>query len=204
MRTVVTPARKWTTGIGLACMAMACTLAAAKPSAATNGTTTTTLGVDRCSQPISMGSLPTATDCLYILNAAVGLQPCGCVCDPSGDGNKTATDALLCLNVAVGADLPLSCSCGVTTTTIDTTTTTTSTTTTTMGGVDPLAGQMDYDARCAFCHRAGSHDTSGDFSDLAGDGDKLAMDLGALDQFMSGLFMTQPEIDNMAAFLDGL
>jgi hypothetical protein len=45
---------------------------------------------------------------------------------------------------------------------------------------------------------------SGDLSDLAGDGDKLVMDLGALDEFTDGLFMSQQEIDNMAAFLDGL
>jgi hypothetical protein len=80
----------------------------------------------------------------------------------------------------------------------------TTTTTTLGGGVDPIAGRDDYDARCAFCHRAGSHDASGDFSDLAGDGDKLVMDLGALDEFMDGLFMTQQEIDNMAAWLDAL
>ncbi len=226
MRIAATDTRTWITRLGLAASALACALLVAPQSYAANGevgTTTTTLGVERCSQPVSMGARPTATDCLFILKAAVGLQSCGCICDPSGDGSKTATDALICLNVAVGVDLPLMCPCGVTTTTLSTTTSsttststtttttsttttsTTSTTTTTMGGgPDPIAGRADYMERCAFCHRAGSDDPSGDFSDLAGDGNKLVMDLGGLDEFMDGLFMTQPEIDDMAAYLDGL
>jgi hypothetical protein len=103
--------------------------------------------VAACSQPVSTGAGPVASDCLFILNVAVGLQTCGCECDPNGDFKQTATDALTCLNIAVGVDLPLDCPCGVTTTTVDTTsttvttvtTTTTSTTTTTMGGpINPL------------------------------------------------------------------
>lgn len=106
----------------------------ALPAAPIGATTT-----PACSQPVSTGAMPVASDCLFILNAAVGLQTCGCECDPSGDSKTTATDALTCLNVAVGVDLPLACPCGgttttTTTTTTSTTTTTTSTTTTTMGG----------------------------------------------------------------------
>jgi hypothetical protein len=73
-----------------------------------------------CSQPVSTGSAPVASDCLFILGVAVGLQSCTpqpCVCDPTGDGNATASDALLCLNTAVGGSTTLSCPCGPTTTT---------------------------------------------------------------------------------------
>ncbi len=86
----------------------------------------------QCSQPVSSGESPVATDCLFILNAAVGLQTCetACICDVNGTGGApNATDALICLNVAVGIDVSLDCPCATTTTT-DTTNTTESTTTT--------------------------------------------------------------------------
>ncbi len=76
-----------------------------------------------CAQPISNGALPTASDCLKLLNVAVGIgdcSPCGdCVCRPSGGPATTATDALLCLFKAVGQSVSLSCPCdgGSTTTT---------------------------------------------------------------------------------------
>jgi hypothetical protein len=81
----------------------------------------------QCSQPVSSGSLPVATDCLFILGAAVGLQNCAsaCVCDVNGSGGApNATDSLVCLNVAVGVNIALDCPCDVTTTTDSTTTTT--------------------------------------------------------------------------------
>jgi hypothetical protein len=93
-----------------------------------------------CSQPASGGAKPAATDCLYILNVAVGLLTCTpeCICAPKGDLPAAATDALVCLQVAVNQPVPLACPCDGTTTTTappGTTTTTasggTSTTTTT-------------------------------------------------------------------------
>ena len=41
-----------------------------------------------CGQPASTGDNPTATDCLFILQAAVGAQTCTpeCICDTSGVG----------------------------------------------------------------------------------------------------------------------
>jgi hypothetical protein len=77
-------------------------------------TTSTTLPVVAgCAQPVSSGPAPVSTDCLYILQAAVGSQTCTpeCICSPNGDDTISATDALLCLNVAVGVDLPLNCPC---------------------------------------------------------------------------------------------
>ena len=65
-----------------------------------------------CGQPQSNGSGPVATDCLFILNAAVAVTTCTevCVCDVNGSGgNPNATDALVCLNVAVGVPGLLNC-----------------------------------------------------------------------------------------------
>ena len=61
---------------------------------------------------MSTGVKPVATDCLFILNAAVGLQTCtfACTCDINGSGgNPNATDALICLNAAVGVTGVLNC-----------------------------------------------------------------------------------------------
>ncbi len=104
-----------------------------------------------CSQPVSSGASPVATDCLYILRTAVGLLTCDptCICDLNASGgNPNATDSLGCLNAAVGVPNLLNCDCptgsttttvgGSTTTTVDggstTTTTGDGTTTTTIGG----------------------------------------------------------------------
>ena len=91
------------------------------PTTTTTSTTTSTIPTDlKCAQPVSTGAAPVASDCLFILNAAVGTQSCEpdvCVCDPSGDGNIVATDALLCLNNAVGIPAPLDCPCGAAITT---------------------------------------------------------------------------------------
>ncbi len=91
------------------------------------------------------------------------------------------------------------------TTTTMTTTTTMSTTTTTMGGGNIAAGTADYDARCAFCHAAGAHDTSAEFAnDLAQLGAALVADLGTIDGSMTGLLMSPTELLDMDAFLSSL
>lgn len=52
----------------------------------------------------------TATDALFALNAAVGLQTCApCICDVAGSGSVAASDALLLLNAAVGVPVELAC-----------------------------------------------------------------------------------------------
>jgi len=65
----------------------------------------------RCGQPVTSGSNPTATDCLYILKTAVGAQACTpeCLCDVNAAGGVTASDALLCLKKAVGQNVTLDC-----------------------------------------------------------------------------------------------
>lgn len=96
-----------------------------------------------CSQPLSNGPAPVATDCLWILNAAVLLQTCTpqCICAPSGDLPISATDALVCLQKSVGQSITLHCPCGssgssttTSSTRLETTTTVLNTTTTTVGG----------------------------------------------------------------------
>lgn len=66
-----------------------------------------------CSQPVSNGTAPVATDCLFILNAAVGLQTCSpeCICAPSGELPISASDALACLQKSVGQPITLDCPC---------------------------------------------------------------------------------------------
>ncbi len=94
-----------------------------------------------------------------------------------------------------------------TTTMAPPTTTLPPTTTTTMPqGPDPAAGMADYDARCAVCHAARGHDMTRLMGapDLAGKGNKLRSDLGAIAKVMSGLTMTDQEIANMAAWLNSL
>lgn len=80
-------------------------------------TTTSTMGpacpfpTEKCSRPVNPADdKPKAGDCLYILRAAVGIQPCClCPCDADGNGSTTAADALRCLRVAVGAPAELEC-----------------------------------------------------------------------------------------------
>jgi hypothetical protein len=119
-----------------------------------------------CSQPVTNGTNPTASDCLFILRSAVGSETCTpvCVCDPSGAGGVTASDALVCLKKAVGQDVALACPapCGggtttsstttsSTTTSTSSTTTNTETTTTTVGGGQPqlTAGDFPSVSPCA-------------------------------------------------------
>jgi len=75
-----------------------------------------------CAQPLSNGALPNATDCLYILQAAVFIRTCdpACECAPKGALPPSATDALICLKAATGQPVTLNCPppCGTTTTTI--------------------------------------------------------------------------------------
>ena len=87
-----------------------------------------------CGQPRSTGSLPTATDALFALRTAVGLESCALrICDVDGSCTVSAADALRLLKVSVGTALALDCAgpCGSTTTTQPSTTTSTSTTSTT-------------------------------------------------------------------------
>jgi hypothetical protein len=67
----------------------------------------------RCAQPLSAGDNPVATDCLFILGAAVGTQTCSpqCVCAPTGSLPVKATDALMCLARATGQAVALNCPC---------------------------------------------------------------------------------------------
>ncbi len=63
-----------------------------------------------CAQPVTTGDGPTATDCLYVLRAAVGVEDCdACICDADASGGIVATDALTCLRSAVGQPGGLAC-----------------------------------------------------------------------------------------------
>jgi Tol biopolymer transport system component len=62
------------------------------------------------SQTGSDTKVTTASDALFLLQAAVGLQTCElCVCDVNDSGNVTASDALAALGFAVGQAIELSC-----------------------------------------------------------------------------------------------
>lgn len=97
-----------------------------------------------CSQPLSNGDDPVTSDCLYILQAAVGSRTCdpACVCDVNGSGTSTSSDALVCLRASVGLEADLNCPSPC----VNPTTTTTSTTTTTL----PEVGVMNE--ACVVCH----------------------------------------------------
>ncbi len=72
-------------------------------------TTTTTLpDAGNCGDPDANGL--TATDALFILASAIGLQTCStCVCDVDGSGGVAASDALRTLQAAVGTPVELAC-----------------------------------------------------------------------------------------------
>ena len=62
-----------------------------------------------CARPLCNGAT-LAADCLFILQAAVGLRQCEpCVCDVDGSGVLAAGDALACLDIAVGGTTPRVC-----------------------------------------------------------------------------------------------
>ena len=71
-------------------------------------------GVGSCSQPVSSGVDPVATDCLFILRAAVGSTTCSkpCICQPRGISPTKASDALVCLQYSVGQPVEIDCACG--------------------------------------------------------------------------------------------
>lgn len=71
-----------------------------------------------CATPVSHGTLPKATDCLFILRAAVGAVTCSpeCICRPTGGDEVTPSDALVCLRAAVGQPFSPDCNCPTTTT----------------------------------------------------------------------------------------
>lgn len=86
-----------------------------------------------CGQPQSIGTKPSAGDCLVVLKSAVKVASCDlCICDVNNSTSITATDALQCLKKAVGLPVALTCpSCDpVPTTTLASTGSTTSTSTT--------------------------------------------------------------------------
>jgi hypothetical protein len=66
-----------------------------------------------CGQPRTSGQKATATDCLFLLQFAVGAQEFDrpCICDLDRSGVTTATDALMCLRIAVGNPLQTNCYC---------------------------------------------------------------------------------------------
>jgi len=176
--------------------------------------TTTTLAAEACAAPVTGSPLPTATDCLFILGAAVGTETCEpeCACAPKGSLPVSASDALLCLQTAVGGSVSLDCPCGSPSSTTTTTTstsvtstsgTTTSTTTTTAPSAVE-AGRATYDARCASCHKAGSYDTMGFASDLRTKGELLVPNLGDLNPMMAAITLSQREIDDLRAFFASL
>src|SRR5689334_22924879 len=79
-------------------------LASAAPALAAKGD---------CSQPVSSGTGPLTSDCLFILKVSVGSQTCdpACICAPQDGVPVLASDALRCLRKAVGQDVALACGC---------------------------------------------------------------------------------------------
>lgn len=72
-------------------------------------------GLGDCSQPVTTGADPVATDCLRVLRVAVGTQTCSanpCICRPKGGATTKASDALVCLQYSVGQPVTLDCNCG--------------------------------------------------------------------------------------------
>jgi cysteine-rich repeat protein len=62
-----------------------------------------------CGDPNQDGR-KTASDALFVLNVAVGLQTCAlCTCDVDSSSSISASDALRLLNFSVGLPVPLSC-----------------------------------------------------------------------------------------------
>jgi hypothetical protein len=65
---------------------------------------------DSCGDP-TLDDRVTASDALFVLNVAVGLQSClSCVCDVDASTTLSASDALRLLNFAVGIpNITLNC-----------------------------------------------------------------------------------------------
>ncbi len=87
-----------------------------------------------CDDADAAGVVPRASDCLFILKAAIGVGSCEpCACDIDDNGAVLASDALGCLWAAVGDSPALGCPpCASTTTSSTTTTLSTPTTTLTL------------------------------------------------------------------------
>jgi hypothetical protein len=96
--------------------------------------------VGDCSQPLSNGPEPVASDCLFILRRVVGLVTCSpeCICAPKGSLPATASDALRCLIRTTGLSVALSCPC-----VLPTSTSSTSSTTTTIPTAAQCPGRSD-------------------------------------------------------------
>ena len=87
-------------------LALVLFLACSQPAFAAKGS---------CGQPASNGATPLASDCLYMLRAALGVGSCNptCICDLNASGgNPTASDALSCLKTSLGVPGLLDCPCG--------------------------------------------------------------------------------------------
>jgi len=67
-----------------------------------------------CAQPVRDGEVPSVTDCLAILQAAVGIAPCfrECTCAVRGRSYVTVVDAQACLAASGGDASRLACACG--------------------------------------------------------------------------------------------
>ena len=70
----------------------------------------------QCSQPFTVGSDPSPSDCLFILQTAVGNRTCDnpCICKPNGGTNArkvSASDALVCLTRSVNPGQAVNCPC---------------------------------------------------------------------------------------------
>lgn len=119
--------------IGDACEGGLCTGTLDEKNPACIPTTTTTLPECQVCGDYDVDCEITATDALKVLQAAVGLVPCGDeVCDYTGDGKITALDALAVLRQSVGTPSEPNCPVPDTTTTLPDTTTTLPDTTTTL------------------------------------------------------------------------
>ncbi len=90
--------------------------------------TTAFAGLGDCGQPFSSGSTPVASDALFTLRAAVGLEQCPRrICDTDNSGRVNSTDALRVLIAAVRKELEwLLCPAASTTSTLPPSSSTTS------------------------------------------------------------------------------
>ena len=72
-----------------------------------------------CAQPVTTGIDPAVTDCLFILQSAVGLTQCEpeCICDVDGSATVSVIDAQICLALVTGQGVTSMCPCEPTTTT---------------------------------------------------------------------------------------
>ena len=76
----------------------------------TPSSTTTSLPLPSCGDPVMYGGDITATDALYTLQAGVGAVTCDpCLCDIDGNGAIVATDSLFLLSYISGAPVSLAC-----------------------------------------------------------------------------------------------